>query len=44
MSHNIVARDTAEQHYSLFNLKTFGINNNVQVVYESKVSKIDSKA
>ncbi len=40
---NITASEIAEQHRSLFNLKAFGINNNGQVVDESKVSKLNSK-
>ena len=40
---NITARDIAKQHRSLFNLKAFGIDNDVKVVDGSKVSKLDSK-
>jgi hypothetical protein len=40
---NIMARDIAEQHRSLFNLKAFGIDNDGKVVDGSKVSKLDSK-
>jgi hypothetical protein len=40
---NIIARDIAEQHLSLFNLKAFGTNNIGQVIDKSKVSKLDSK-
>ncbi len=39
----IMAIDIAEQHRSFFNLKAFGINNDGQVVDESKMSKLDSK-
>ena len=39
----IMAIDIAEQHRSFFNLKAFGINNDGQVVDESKVSKLNSK-
>jgi hypothetical protein len=42
-THSITASEIAEQHRSLFNLKAFGINNDGQVVDESKVSKLDSK-
>jgi len=38
-----MAIDIAEQHHSFFNLKAFRINNEGQVVDESKVSKLDSK-
>ncbi len=40
---NIIDRDIAEQHCSLFNLKAFGIDNNGKVVDGGKVPKIDSK-
>ena len=40
---NIIPRDIAKQHRSLFNLKAFGIDNDGKVVDGSKVSKLDSK-
>ena len=40
---NIIARDIAEQHRSLFNLEALGIDNDGKVVDGSKVSKLDSK-
>ena len=43
MSPNIIARDIAEQHISLFNLKAFGINNIGQGIDENKVLKLNSK-
>ena len=43
MSPNIIVRQIAEPHHSLFSLETFGINNNGHVVDESNVSKLDLK-
>jgi hypothetical protein len=40
---NTTARDIAEQHHSLFNLKALVIDNHGKVVDGSKVSKFDSK-
>jgi hypothetical protein len=41
---NIIVRDIAEHHLSLFNPKAFGTINIGQVIDTSKVSKLDSKA
>ena len=40
---NIIDRNIAEQHRSLFNLKAFGIDNDGKVVDGGKVSKLDSQ-